>query len=677
LAEALQDSAPKGQSMNELVQNTDTVLIEDMKRYVEQQSLALGLTNEARDLIIAQLDQLGTIYGRQIDRETVLRIIKTQYEMTRSGYFQDPVDIVEFVESPTYMNQKEYVRPKILEHLYTLWHDPYQYIEVILGGAIGYGKNYFLDMCLAYMLYRMSCLYSPQAHFGLAPGSNIVALLQSRTMDKAKDVVFKQFKQRLEASKYFADNFMFDKKKAASELRFPNNIVVRPVSSSDTAAISENVFISALDELNFMSVVKRSAKSSKTPGPHAETYDQAQKLYQVVHDRITSRFKTPDGGHLGKIFLLSSANYEGDFIDRKEKEALTNDRIYVVHMNQWEAAPWKFSKEMFYVKLPTRTKTAQILEEKPENMEGHIAVPVDLKTEFIRDPEESLRSKAGVAIVGQYKFIHSSDVAKARELYNKVYGKSNAIFTRETVCINYESNLKKLIDWRFVDLIKNYGPFSCHIDLGLSSDAAGVGIAHAIGGKAIEQTDNYDSTNLLPVYGIPGILAVTPPESEVEDIDIIKIRDLIFMLGKVLPIEIFTMDQFQSAAIIQAARKKGYTANLLSVDNDLAPYTDFKQSLRENRVALQPHSVLDQEYKGLDQDLIKGKVDHAEGDSKDVSDGATGAFYTVSIRRSTYYNISSKVISLADSSGAKIKEKKESASSTSFEREGRPSSGNR
>ena len=224
-----------------IIANGDVVSIQALKDQVRELSLSTGLTENVQKLVIDQISQLEAIYGQYVDRGVAARILQTQIEMTRTGYFQEPVDIVEFVESQQYMNQKKFIRPKLLEHLVRLWQDPHKYIEVVLGGSIGYGKNYFLDMSMGYFIYRMSCLYSPQAHFGLAPGSDIVFLFQSKTYDSARKVIFNQFKQRIEASTYFSENFMFEARASASELKFPNHIRIRPVSSSDTAALSLNV----------------------------------------------------------------------------------------------------------------------------------------------------------------------------------------------------------------------------------------------------------------------------------------------------------------------------------------------------------------------------------------------------------------------------------------------------
>jgi len=607
---------------------SNMIRMKDAIEYFDRLNLESGMNVETREILKSQLKQLEGMYGKVISKEDFLNIIEMQLKVTHTGYFIEPVGIEEFLESPKFMNQKRYLRPKIKEHLLKLWSAPQQYDHVVLGGGIGTGKNYFLDMSFAYLLYRMSCMYSPQAHFGLAPGSDIVILFQSRNFEAAKKVVFNQFKQRIEASQYFSENFMFNKRNS-NELRFPNNIIIKPVSSADTAALSMNVYAAAIDEINFLSIVKR---KRGVQGPNQETYDQGQKLYETVRGRIESRYKTSTGT-MGKVFLLSSANYKGDFIDRLEEEAKTNSKIFVMHMSQWESKPDKYSKERFFVKLPTATNSTVIQSEKPDSMDGWIDVPVDLRADFEKTPEECLRSMAGVAIESQHRFMNMADLNDAYDKYAYVYGNRTAnIFNRDNVVINYIGELKELIDWKFIQYLK--GEFAVHIDLGLNTDSGGIAVAHVIGGKATSNVVGGDK--YLPVYGICGIIAINPPVNEMEDIDIIKIQDLILLLGKHISISRISLDQFQSASTVQLFRKHGYRSELIGMDRSLEPYIALKTALRNGRVYMPYNKVLDTEFKYLHQDLVSGKVDHTSQSSKDVSDAVAGALYSLSLMRGSY-----------------------------------------
>ena len=122
------------------------VRFDAINHYLSSISDEVGLSGVVVDMLLEQFQGLKVVYGNSIPREDVLRIISQQIEVTRTGRIREPVDIVEFVESPEYMGQGAYVRPAIMDHLIKA-HDPDSYYyEVVLGGAIGIGKNYFADI---------------------------------------------------------------------------------------------------------------------------------------------------------------------------------------------------------------------------------------------------------------------------------------------------------------------------------------------------------------------------------------------------------------------------------------------------------------------------------------------------------------------------------------------------
>ena len=165
---------------------------------------------------------------------------------------------------------------------------------------------------MAYQLYLLSVYWNPQAEFGLAPGSNIVFIMQSMKLQLAQKVVFEQFGQRLHLSPYFKQHFPPDAS-LKTEMRFPANIMVIPVGGQDTGALGMNVFGGVIDEMNFMARTKDSTAVRYT---HEEEFDQAERLYTALIRRMKSRFLQM-GKLPGKLMLVSSVNYPGDFTDRK------------------------------------------------------------------------------------------------------------------------------------------------------------------------------------------------------------------------------------------------------------------------------------------------------------------------------------------------------------------------
>jgi len=609
-----------------------------------------NLSPEVLELLLEQFEGLRVLFGDRIPKEDVLRIISHQIEITRTGKIREPVDIIEFTESPEYMNQGAYVRPQIMDHLVRL-HDPSSYFyEVVLGGGIGIGKNYFTDISLGYDLYKLSCLYSPQAYYELAPGSKIIFIHQSKTEKLAKEVVFEHFGNRLELSGYFPKFFMFDKK-FRKVMKFPHLIDVMPISSADTSALGMNVFGAVIDEMNFMSKIKKSKKAERYG---EEEYDQAEVLYRTIIRRMESRFDRL-GRLPGKVYLISSANYEGDFIDRKEKESKINKHIFTMHLAQWESflnkdgtlMKKKYSGKMFFVRKPSENAAGGVYDEKPDATDDKdasniLTVPIEHKEAFDRDLIGALRDIAGVAVTRTSRFISKDYIKNSFSKYEIIYGKEQ-IFTEKSIELTVNSHVTDLVNVNFLRRLSPHGPFAAHIDLAISGDCAGLAIGHAIGSKEIQVRLNYnrdtgefarESKGSLPIFGLPGLLQVVPPKGG--EIELHVVRELLGIVADYIPIYWLTMDRHQSASTLQYFRSRNVSTGIISVDRSPEAYIETKFAIKEERVYLARHDVLLEEMPSLDQDNTTGKIDHPEGGSKDLSDSVAGVVFSLSNKKASY-----------------------------------------
>lgn len=628
------------------------------------------VSSRLSSLLLAKIENGLDVYpGDSVTQEFAYELIFSfrhllQHGMeglgTRPGRKFEPVDIEEFVCSSEYMGQKDFVRPAILSELNRLFKNRYQYTEVVLGGSIGSGKNYFTDMAMAYVLYDLSSYYSPQLEFGLAPGSSIVFMMQSASIKLAKSVMYNQFKARISLSPYFTKCFPFDKK-VKTELRFPNDIVIMPLSSTDTAALGLNIFGGAQDELSFMPVIKRSKKA----GNQNKVYDQAATLYNTVIRRIESRFlilgKVP-----GKLFLIGSANYPGNFIDRKIQDAkLRVDAgekvsIFTMSMAQWESLPKdRFSKETFRIELPNESSAGRILKEgDKETLGAEIRnVPVDYKERFEVDFEGSLRDIAGVAVGSISRFIRDIDkIILAATKHDGIFNKEQ-LFLQDTVdqC-TASSSIEDIINIKYIEeYLDPNTKFGAHIDLALTGDSAGISIGRVFGFTSsdpdlpLERKDTLQPSNslisvpeTLPIFCIDGALSVLPPVNK--EIDLFMIRDLILFLKQYINIVFANLDSYESAMMMQSFRDKRISSTVQSVDRNPQPYKDFKTAILTGRMLYPNHSILLGEIKSLIRDPITGKIDHPPGSnsSKDVSDCCAGIVHRFSRSRIAYRTTGAK-----------------------------------
>lgn len=765
-----------------------TAVLETIDKLLSKTKVTKSLRSNIVNRVAKGLDSRE---GEFVDSEFVYELIYAfkvliQHGLShygkRPGRRFKPVDIETFVCGSLYMDQKEYVRPAILYHLKRQFSEEFEHCyEVLLGGGIGIGKNYYVDMAQAYILYNLSSFYSPQVEFGLAPGSDIIMMQQSVTTKLAKKVVFGQFGARLALSPYFTNHFPFDKR-VRTELRFPENITVMPISSSSTAALSMNIYggcfpasqtfetasglqllseiggvrdcltignasniypIAAkvvctgykalvkmiasdgdyiictpdqqfkmsngdwkkagqatgcvfqfvqdsqiqsircarvvvlkykhlvydieevpgthafltptnkgkgsliahncIDELSFMQKVK---KSKRAEGD-ALGYDQAEKLYNVVLRRMESR-SILLGRIPGKLFLLGSANYVGDFMDRKLTEVnLLKEQgkfcpIYSMHMAQWEAYPeGTFCGEKFKIILPSEKTGGAIVAEGDEDDEDAEVreIPIEYKSKFERDFEGSLKDIAGIPVGRLGRFIR--DIRKVHvcaEKHDEMF-EGKQLFSTDEISQRQWHTVDDVINFEYINEYIDQGTrLGAHIDLAISGDCCGIGVGHVIG--FVKLKDNIphikggSDLGVLPVICIDGTLSILPPIGG--EINLFMVRDLILRLGELTNMVFANLDSYESAMMIQSFRQNRISSHVRSVDRTLEPYKDMKDAALGGRLLIPNSPKLITEIKMLGFDRGENKVDHLQGENKDMADCIASIVSVFSHLRSSF-----------------------------------------
>lgn len=189
-----------------------------------------------------------------------------------------PVD--EIIDSPEYLNQKTQIRPAIRRELLRLYEPGKYFPEVILTGGTGIGKDYISYLIYGITLMELYSYWNPQVEFGLAAGTSIILAIQSITKELAKQVTFNELVGTiLINSKFFRDKFSWDRQ-VTSELRFPNNIYVRPFSGEDTSALGMAIFSACF--------------------PYNQEYVCADGGYSTFGDLKEEEILTSDGVHIFK-----------------------------------------------------------------------------------------------------------------------------------------------------------------------------------------------------------------------------------------------------------------------------------------------------------------------------------------------------------------------------------------
>ena len=543
-----------------------------------------------------------------------------------------PVSIREFITSPNYLNQADSIYPKILEELEALNNPPVaglthgqrigsQYTEAVFTGGIGVGKSHAALLTLAYHLYILSCLDNPQTLFDLDPSSEILFIFQTVNATLAKQLDYARFKAMIERSPYFQNRFTYNRE-IDSELRFPNRIIVRPVTGLESGTIGQNIYAAILDEVNFLEITEHSKKNMD-----GEEYDQAVQLYNSIASRRKSRFMK-QGRTLGMLCLVSSKRYPNQFTDRKvaqaKKELQTTGKtsIYVYDKRRWDIKPDDYCGETFKVFVGDITRKPRILldEGTPDATDEMIVdIPIEYRAEFENDIMRALREVAGLSTLAVHPFMPNTEAVSACFGHHpSILSEESTGFTQKLIAL--PNHIHNPDERRFV-----------HVDLALTTDSAGVVCGYVNGFKKVKRGD--ETTETLPIITIDFALEVRPPQGG--EIQISRIRELIYAMRDKLGINVHwvTFDQYQSADSIQVLRRKGFTTGIQSMDKTPIPYEVLKQALYDGRVIAPAHQKLQQELLALEFNVKKNKVDHTSQSSKDISDALAGVVFGLSQRR--------------------------------------------
>lgn len=567
------------------------------------------------------------------------------------------VDIEEFVQSKDYMDLKRETRPAIMNKLIDLYYSDDYKLEVICTGAIGIGKTYFAILGLCYSLYLNSVLHNPQLEFGLPSGTSIYYIIQSLTATLAKKAVFNELTERIKNSGYFPKYFPYDKS-ISSELRFPNSIYITPFGGQDSAALGLNVMGAIIDEVNSMLRVENSVYTRYSADSE---YDQASRIYNTIRRRMKNRFQT-FGKVPGKLFLLGSTQYPGDFTDNKLKEAKTDSSIFVMKMAEWESIDTsRYSGKKFYIEVGNEFKDSRILkattleEAKAEakDPEDVLEVPIESRSDFEKDIDGTLKDTAGIATSTEAPFMPRESIANAVKAYVDTHGE-RGIFNKDQIILSLaldpHPDYDQFLDFDFINnhIADLETVFAVHCDMALSECSCGLAVSRIVGYKLLDKARIYnkerdefiDITDMrVPIYENVGVLSIAGLHGG--EVDINQVRDLVIRLKQHLNIKWATCDSYQSVAVLQAWTRVRMRCGTLSMDTSMAPYYELKNALREGRILLRG-PVLVKELSELQKVDNGRRVDHLPGGSKDLADAVAGSIYMLYSKEASFGRTSTR-----------------------------------
>lgn len=576
-------------------------------------------------------------------------------EVYRNG--EPFVSIEQFLDDDYYLGRVgKSLYPENRPDLLDIFHPLNNYLEVVFAGATSIGKTFMTCIALAYMIGQLGHYINPHKRLGSSEVTPIVFINMSITAKKAEEIVYAGVKGMIDSSPYFQEHFQRDKRLRTSLVwwlkylgqsqtsdltRSGPSIQFHPGTGEYLSGLGENVFGGAIDEANFFRVIEKSVKS------RGEKYDPAQKLYDTVTRRLKGRFSV-DGQSLGKMFLLSSAQYPDDFIERRIDEAREDGSlgitVKVIRKSLWQAKKGVFisgksvfSGRTFRVEVGTtrrnsrlldtyNKKTGEVIKKEYDNLEGKIIKPpIELWDDFHRDIDGAIRDFGGEvtrAIIPYFPDIQMLYEAEQDDLQHP-YSAPNTTLRDgvqflQDVLFKKEKNTGRWLPKRHPKKARYF-----HVDTALSGDSLGLSVVHISGWATImlpggEREDR-------PVFETDLMLEVVPPRGgEIQFADIEGIFLMLRRFGMYFRFGSFDL-KIMSAASMQRLAAQGFAVDKLSVDTDLTPYQVLKDAYYDRRMRTYLYNIVTDELFKLEK--RKEKIDHPPGGKKDVSDGLAGAVY--------------------------------------------------
>ncbi|HPA48419.1 MAG TPA: hypothetical protein PK395_21830, partial [bacterium] len=559
-------------------------------------------------------------------------------------YKEEPVDYETFVTNPYFLGASMSLFPRLIEEGIKIFHSGREYAEIIYTGGIGWGKSYHAVSIVAYDLYRMLCMKSPQRMLGLADNGDLYFVNLGITEGQAKSVFFSKARNNIIASPYFLEQFDkigFNPKNNRSIIALPNFLFLQPGSSRDTSIIGQDVVGVLIDETNWLAYSDRSATEKITDADG----DHMTSLYHSAENRLKSRL-AQSGISPGHLILISSALHPGDWIENHIERCQDDPKTYIMDKATWESRPEQYVGGWFRVQVGNDLISSKVLNEgeKADPTCEELEVPEEFRKQFERDPDRGCREFGGKRTISQTFWLRDRtcllrayERAAMRMIQDKPFPLRHPANEESTsLGVLFE------MDWDYLceKGEDGYRPRRfpsqlrwIHIDLAKTRDAASISMGYVTHVEVVEKETipGRPFRIRLPIIEIELMLQIVPGRSR--EILISPIRELILNIKNHGFKVRVSADQYQSVEILQDLQAQRVKAENLSIHNSASPWMILKDALMEDRLSLYRHPVAHRELIHLMYDKTKEIVDHpaydAENDrgrigSKDVADTICG-----------------------------------------------------
>jgi hypothetical protein len=350
---------------------------------------------------------------------------------------------------------------------------------------------------------------------------------------------------------------------------------------------------------------------------------------------------------IGPLPRDSSAKYPDDFLEKIAKE--NDPSTVVIEHAEWETKPsHRYSGEKFYCFVGSSTRAPAVCEDE-KDVEAYslvgkvIPVPIEYKSDFVRDIEGAIRDIAGLNIRNFNRFITAEQ--KLEEMWDASIPIpfddrfAEGIMSEDIVsALRYEKFLKYFKTETGSSFSRPFlhpqAPRYCHVDLGVTNCPTGISVVHVGDNREVERRREdgeglHVVKEVVPIIYVDLVLRIVPPTGG--EILIETVRNIIYDLRDKVGFRFakITYDQFQSRDSQQILKKRfgEDVVDHLSVVRTNDPYLVMKEAIYENRVKCYPYEPLIRELRSLQIEPKTGRIEPLPNETKDVADSFAGAVW--------------------------------------------------
>ena len=519
-----------------------------------------------------------------------------------------PVEVEEFCVSPDYLDlgdsepsplqyqmiraTTQIMRQDTLVNLYgaekgnARWEETFN--ESIFQLGKGSGKDFCSNIAVAYIVYVLLCMKSPQKYYKKPRGNAIAILNIAINAKQANQVFFKGFSDLITASPWFAGKYTDHR----DDIEFDKNITVYSGHSEKESWEGYNTFMVILDEIaGFM-------LESASGNANAKTSEEIYKMYSAS---VTSRFD-----EFGKVVLLSFPRYKDDFIQQRYNQVV-GEKVTVIHEEKVYLIPELGDIEGNFVEF--------------EWEEDHITRYTEPRVYALKRPSWIMNP---TKTVNSYTRDFHKDKVDALMRYACMPPDSIDGFFKDSERVEQAFSQQLMIaedgvvDPRFkADPDKVY---YMHVDLAQKVDNCAVAMAHVDKWRTTRYNGNEEWVE--PEVVVDFIRYWKP--SKDKTVDFAEVRDFITSIArKGFNIGLVTFDRWNSVDMMEYLDSNGMKTETLSVAKQ--HYTDMLGIVNQGRLKAPDIELVRKELVQLR--VIKDKIDHPRSGSKDLADATCGAIY--------------------------------------------------